>query len=259
VLTLFGPQGERMHVRARPRGHVAVRPELSPDPAVRAVAADDIAGGYRLRLARRAPDGRGNGTGPRGQAGELGSLLDGAAQLGDPGAQQPFGLVLGEVEQVAEPGAAAGELQAGQAAGPGVEAKLADHLAALDEAFGQAHRVEDLQRAGVDADRPGVGLVPGSGTASGGTGHSCSPEIRSDKRLLTRMRSALVSRSSRATAGAPASRCSKLSWTSRTCRSFSWLIRWSISGRSLASCNPRLCAMVDGTSFGSRTGASGTK
>ena len=38
-----------------------------------------------------------------------------------------------------------------------------------------------------------------------------------------------------------------------------WLTRCSIRGRSLASCSPMLCAIVDGTRPGSRTGASGTK
>ena len=77
--------------------------------------------------------------------------------------------------------------------------------------------------------------------------------------LLTRNRTALVSCSRCVTTGAPASRCSKLSKTIRRRFSRSWLTRCSINGRSLASCRPRLCAIVDGTSCGSRTGASETK
>ena len=65
--------------------------------------------------------------------------------------------------------------------------------------------------------------------------------------------------SSRVTTGAPASRCSKLSSTISSCRSRSWLTRCSIKGRSLASCSPMLWAIVEATSPGSRTGASGTK
>ena len=136
--------------------------ELAPDPAVRAVAADDVPGRDRPGPARRAGGGRGNGVVTGGEAGELGARLDHSAQLGDPGAEEPFGLVLREVEQEAEPGAAAGELQAGQAAVLGVEAELADQLAALGEAVGQAHHVQDLQRAGVDADRPGLQGHPGA-------------------------------------------------------------------------------------------------
>ena len=127
---------------------------------MRAVAADHVASGDRLGLARAAADGRGDGIAAGGQAGELGSLLDHAAQFGDPGAQQPLGLVLRQVEQEPEPRAAARELQADQAPAPGVEAEVAHHLAALGEALGQAHHVEDLQRAGVDADRPALQRHP---------------------------------------------------------------------------------------------------
>ena len=118
-----------------------------------------------------------------------------------------------------------------------------------------ANRRTDSQAASNAA----VGRSSSSGTASGGTGHSCSPETRSDERLLTRIRTALVSCSSRVTTGAPASRCSKLSRTIRSCRSRNWLTRCSIKGRSLASCSPMLWAIVEGTSPGSRIGASGTK
>ena len=118
-----------------------------------------------------------------------------------------------------------------------------------------ANRRTDSQAASEAA----AGRASSAGTASGGTGHSCSPETRSGERLLTRIRTALVSSSSRVTTGAPSSRCSKLSSTIRSCRSRNWLTRCSISGRSRASCNPMLWAIVDGTSPGSRTGASGTK
>src|SRR5271165_2750554 len=72
-----------------------------------------------------------------------------------------------------------------------------------------ANRRTDAQAASNAA----VGWSSSSGTASGGTGHSRSPETRSGERLLTRIRTALVSCSSRVTTGAPASRCSKLSST----------------------------------------------
>ena len=89
-----------------------------------------------------------------------------------------------------------------------------------------ANRRTDSQAATEAA----VGLASSRGTASGGTGHSCSPETCSDERLLTRIRRALVCCSSRVTTGAPASRCSKLSRTSRSRRSRSWLTRCSIKG-----------------------------
>jgi len=38
----------------------------------------------------------------------------------------------------------------------GVPAELTHHLATLDEPLRQAHHVEDLQRAGMDADRAGL-------------------------------------------------------------------------------------------------------
>ena len=130
--------------------------QLAPDPAVRAVAADHVPGGDRLGLARRTADGRGDDVAAGGQAGELGPVLHHAAQFGDPRAEQPLGLVLREVQQEAEPRPAAREVQADQAPALGVEPHVPHHLAVLDEPLGQAHHVEDLQRAGVDADRPGL-------------------------------------------------------------------------------------------------------
>ena len=113
-------------------------------------------------------------TSPAGaQAGELGSVLHHAAQFGDPRAEQPLGLVLRKVQQEAEPRTAARELQAGQAPALGVEPHVPDHLAVRDEPISQAHHVEGLQRAGVDADRPGlqghpVALVDDAGTDPAG-------------------------------------------------------------------------------------------
>ncbi len=118
--------------------------EFVPDPAVRAVAADHVASRDRAGLARRAADGRGNGIAADGQAGEFGSRLDHAAQLTDPGTQQPFGLVLREVEQEAEPRAAAREVEADQAPATGVEPEMAHGVAAFGQALRQAHHIEDL-------------------------------------------------------------------------------------------------------------------
>ena len=61
-------------------------------------------------------------------------------------------------------------------------------------------------------------VVPGppSGTASGGTGNSCSPDTCSGERLVTRTRRRPVASSSSETNPPAASTCSKLSRTSRT-------------------------------------------
>ena len=82
------------------------------------------------------------------------------AQLGDPGAEQPFGFVLREVKQESERRAAASEIQADQAPALGVEAEMTHYLAVLDKVPRQAHHGEDLQRTGMDADRPGLQSCP---------------------------------------------------------------------------------------------------
>ena len=56
--------------------------------------------------------------------------------------------------------------------------------------------------------------TPAAGSGSGGTGNSCSPEIRSGARLDTMTVSLGAERSRSATTGAPATTCSKLSRTS---------------------------------------------
>ena len=63
----------------------------------------------------------------------------------------------------------------------------------------------------------GVVSASSCGTASGGTGHSCSPDTRRGERLLTRMRRSRAAPSNSATTGAADSRCSKLSRTIRSC------------------------------------------
>ena len=136
------------HVSEQPVLRVGVpfegQAEFVPDPAVRTIAADHVVGRDRVSLARMAVDGRANGIAGGGQAGELGSRLDHAAQLDDPGAQQPFSFVLREVEQEAEPRAVAREVEVGQAPATGVEAEMAHDLAAFGAALRQAHHVEDL-------------------------------------------------------------------------------------------------------------------
>ena len=50
--------------------------------------------------------------------------------------------------------------QADQASALGVKVELTHYLAAIDEALRQAHHVEDLERAGVNADRPALQRYP---------------------------------------------------------------------------------------------------
>jgi len=139
---------------------VEAKAELMPDPAVGAVAADYVTSGDRLGVTAGGPDGSCNGVAARSQPDELSALLDHAAQLGEPGAQQPLGLVLWQIEQEPEPGTTKRKLQAGQALGLRVEAEVPHHLAALGEAISQAHHVEYFQGAGVYADRPALQRHP---------------------------------------------------------------------------------------------------
>ena len=118
---------------------------------------------------------------------------------------------------------------------------------ALDE---QPHRLRRHERVR-------VGRRPAGGSDSGGTGNSCSPEIRSGARLETMTVSFGADRSRSATIGAPATTCSKLSSTSSAVRSLRWSLTRSIGGRCGAS-SPMDAAMADGTRSGSVTDASGT-
>ena len=98
-----------------------------------------------------------------------------------------------------------------------------------------------------------------SGSASGGTGNSCSPETRNAMRLLTSTRSpALPSRSSVAIVAA-SSTCSKLSSTSSVCFSRRFSSSASIGRRLPVVEMASACAIADGTRSGSWIALSGTK
>ncbi len=76
----------------------------------------------------------------------------------------------------------------------------------------------------------------GSGTGSGGTGYSCSPEIRRGTRLVTRSRSRGAACRSRSRTGAALTRRSKLSRTTSASRVRS--SRASVSSVSSPGCSP---------------------
>ncbi len=105
--------------------------------------------------------------------------------------------------------------------------------------------------------RSATSVTPAAGSESGGTGNSCSPEIRSGARLETITVSLGAERRRSATTGAPATTCSKLSRTSSAWRSRRCSLTRSIGGRCGAS-RPSEPAIADATRSASVTGASGT-
>jgi len=98
-----------------------------------------------------------------------------------------------------------------------------------------------------------------SGSASGATGHSCSPERRSTTRLVTSTFNPVHPVNNSAMRGAASTRCSKLSRSSSSCLSRKVACTRSISGCPPISLTLNVCAMVATTRSGSLSGASGTK
>ena len=87
------------------------------------------------------------------------------------------------------------------------------------------------------------GRCAGSGSASGGTGNSCSPERWSGVRLVTSSFSCGAAASSSASAGAASTSCSKLSRTSSSRLSARNSFRRSASGAASLSLRPTVCAI----------------
>ena len=98
---------------------------------------------------------------------------------------------------------------------------------------------------------------PASGSASGGTGIRCSPETRSNPRLVaSTVRPGAAPRSS-TSSGPAAGRCSTLSRINSIVRGSRYADR-SPTAVSSPTCSPRTRAIVAATRPASPTGASGT-
>ena len=146
--------GEQPVLRVRVPAEVQAK--LAADTAVRAVGADDVISRDGPHGASRLGDRGGDAAGILAEAAELGPLLDAAAQLADPLAENRLGHVLRDVEHEAESRPVAGQFQADQSLPVGVHVEAADHLAVLDEPLGQAHHVEHLEGARVNAQGAGL-------------------------------------------------------------------------------------------------------
>jgi len=134
--------------------------QLAADPAVRPVGPDQVVSRDGPRRAFRPADRGGDAARIDGQAAELGPLLDAAAEFAHPLAENRLGHVLRHIQHEAEGRAVAGQLQPDQGLPVGVHVETAHHLAAGDEPVREAHHVEDLERARVKAEGPGLQRHP---------------------------------------------------------------------------------------------------
>jgi hypothetical protein len=112
--------------------------------------------------------------------------------------------------------------------------------------------------AGEASSASGAAARPSSGTGSGRTRNSGSPESRRIALLVTISFTPWQPESSSPSAGAPSSRCSNPSSTRSTSRTPRCSITSSSLLRSPTSLRPRCRAMADGTSSASSIGSSGT-
>jgi len=131
-------------------------PDLLAHAAVRAVAADHVAGAHLDLPAVGAAERDVDGVAALGQAHQLDALLDGAAECLHAGAQQGLGLALREVQRKTVARAVAGQVEVAEVSLVGVPAQVPDAVAMIDERVRQPHRVEELERSGVDAEGPAL-------------------------------------------------------------------------------------------------------
>src|SRR5215469_13475455 len=131
---------------------IAVEPQakLLPDPAVRAVAPDYVVRRDSAPLAGAVHQARDHASALAAEAGQLQARFNGAAKLRDAHTQQPFGLVLRDIEHASEPGAIEGQVEAHPASAVDVEGEVPDALAGIDEPIGEPHHVENLERTPVN-------------------------------------------------------------------------------------------------------------
>ncbi len=132
------------------------KPDLVAHAAVRAVAADHVAGAH-LALPSGGVAERGvDGAAALGQARQLDALLDGAAEFLHAGAQQGFGPALREVQHKAVPRAVACQVQIAEVSLAGVPVQAPYTVPMTDERVREPHRVEKLERSGLDAECPAL-------------------------------------------------------------------------------------------------------
>ena len=177
VHLVLGPVPVQVDVGEQPvlnvRMPLEVQAKLTAHPAVGAVGADDVVGGDGPRAAPRLGDRGGDTAGIHPEAAEFGPLLDAAAELADPLAEDGLGHVLRDVEHEAESRPVTGQFQTDQGLAVGVHVEAAHHLAVLDEPLGQAHHVEHFERARVEGQGAGlqhhpVALVDNAGPDAAG-------------------------------------------------------------------------------------------
>jgi hypothetical protein len=132
------------------------KPGLMAHAAVRTVAADHVARAH-LDLPPGGVAEQGvHGVAALGQAHQLGTLLDDAAEFPHASPQQSFGLALREMQGEAVPRAVAGKVQVQEVSLAGVPAQPPYAVALFDERVRQPHCVEKLERPGLDAKRPAL-------------------------------------------------------------------------------------------------------
>ena len=157
--------------------------------------------------------------------------------------------------------AAASSIASGNPSSRRQMAATAAALAAVRAKSGRAAcaRATNSCTAGAAPTASTVVAISASGSASGGTGNSCSPEMRNTARLVARtLRLGQATRRS-AMSGVASSTCSRLSRTRSRC--FAAECRDQRLGeRAVASlAHAERCAIAEATSAGSGTAASGTK
>ena len=130
------------------------RVEQVPDPAVRAVAADDEAREDAVLASRQVADPGAHRLPTDGEIEQFDAGLDAAAQLGDPRPEQRLGAVLGQMQDEPVRRSGVGHVDAEQALATRVQPDAAHAVALVQESVGDAHHVQRFQRARGDADRP---------------------------------------------------------------------------------------------------------
>ncbi len=119
-------------------------------------------------------------------------------------------------------------------------------------------RASSSATASMSASAAGSAEAVTSGTASGGTANSYSPDRCSTARLVTRIFRLGAPASRSPTWGAAATTCSKLSSSNSTCRPWRWCLRLASVDWPAAVLTPRVWAIVGITNAGSCSGARST-